>query len=142
MSGTGYEKQSGRLTWTQKLGERLRGRRHANSSTRWRQRGLTNNDNAGVSYYMALPVHAQLLRPAAGARTAPTPTNPFIGSTTNPLQTAALSTERRGRLAGHRLGQRQPRRLYKDETSELLMLLGNFGVDRSSSRTTCSSRPS
>ena len=53
------------------------------------RRGITNNDNSGTSYYAVIPFTPNFvdLRPGPNGVY---PSNPFIGSTANPLQTAAL----------------------------------------------------
>ncbi len=90
-------------------------------------RGLSNNDNAGVTYHMVLPSTPNFLnlKPDENGKY---PENPFIGSLANPLQTAALvrNDENVWRLiaAGDATVN-----LYKDDTSEL-RVLANFGVDR------------
>ncbi len=90
--GTGYKKQTGRLAITQDLGERVKlgfSSYIIHSDT---ARGMTQNDNAGVSHYMVLPSTPSFLDLSARAD-GTFPTNPFIGSTTNPLQTAALMSD-------------------------------------------------
>lgn len=84
---TGYEKQSFRLNLDQAFGERLTVGLNTNLTHSTASRGLTNNDNTGTSYYVALsstPSFIDLGQTAAGF-----PVNPFASS--NPLQTAALS---------------------------------------------------
>lgn len=55
MRGTGYNKRSARVNITQSVGSRLTLNLATNYVSSLAQRGITNNDNAGVSYYMVLP---------------------------------------------------------------------------------------
>ncbi|HEX2093789.1 MAG TPA: SusC/RagA family TonB-linked outer membrane protein [Longimicrobiaceae bacterium] len=87
IENTGFDKQSVRLNLEQRLGSAVEVRLNNNLLHTRAQRGLTNNDNAGVSYYMVLPFtpnFVDLRRGADGLF----PDNPFERS--NPLQTAAL----------------------------------------------------
>ena len=87
IENTGYEKQSLRLNLDQQLGSFLDVGVNANVVHSLAQRGLTNNDNTGTSYYVALsstPSFVDLRRQPDGTF----PVNPFANS--NPLQTAAL----------------------------------------------------
>ncbi|MGH7718457.1 MAG: SusC/RagA family TonB-linked outer membrane protein [Gemmatimonadaceae bacterium] len=83
MQGTGYRKQSLRLNLTQLFGSRLTANVTTNLVHSNTSRGLTNNDNAGVSYYMVLPFVPSFadLRPENGVY----PENSFERS--NPFQT-------------------------------------------------------
>jgi TonB-dependent starch-binding outer membrane protein SusC len=88
--GTGYEKQGGRLALDHKLHERLRVGLSANIIHSIAERGVHNNDNAGVSNWVVLastPSFFDLRQRPDGTY----PANPFIPSDTNPLQTVALS---------------------------------------------------
>lgn len=88
IDNTGFEKQSVRLNLDQSLGSRIQVSLNSNLLHTNADRGLTNNDNAGVSYYVALtgtPNFVDLRQ--AGATF---PNNPF--GTSNPLQTAALAS--------------------------------------------------
>jgi TonB-linked SusC/RagA family outer membrane protein len=87
IENTGYEKQSLRVNLDQQLGSSLNVGVNANVIHSLARRGLSNNDNTGTSYYVALsstPSFVDLTRGADGIF----PTNPFANS--NPLQTAAL----------------------------------------------------
>lgn len=87
IENTGFEKQSIRANVDQDLGDRLNLSVQTNVTRTLAQRGLTNNDNTGVSFWMALPFtpsFVDLRRNADGTF----PVNPFVSS--NPLQTAAL----------------------------------------------------
>ncbi|MDQ3556277.1 MAG: SusC/RagA family TonB-linked outer membrane protein, partial [Gemmatimonadota bacterium] len=83
---TGFEKQSLRLNLDQRLGSRVQVGLNTNVIHTLAQRGLSNNDNTGTSYYIALSSTPGFidLRAQDGAF----PINPFAFS--NPLQTAAL----------------------------------------------------
>lgn len=124
---TGYEKQSFRLNVGQKLGERLDVSASANLLHTLSDRGITNNDNAGITYHMVLPFTPSFynLEPNADGTY---PANPFISSTSNPLQTAALvqNNENVWRIIAS--GDATVN-VYKDKTSEL-RVLANFGLDR------------
>jgi TonB-linked SusC/RagA family outer membrane protein len=89
IANTGFQRQAFRVNLDQRFSQRLNVSLSTDVLHTRAERGLTNNDNAGVSYYVALaftPSFTNLTRdPATGLFR----TNPFIGS--NPLQTAALS---------------------------------------------------
>jgi TonB-linked SusC/RagA family outer membrane protein len=86
IQNTGYWKQSIRANIDQRLSSRLGVSLHTNFVHTLARRGLTNNDNAFVSYYMALGFTPPFLdiRPVNSVY----PNNPAGPS--NPLQTAAL----------------------------------------------------
>lgn len=89
IDNTGYGKQSIRANLDQQFGSRIELDVGVNVTRTLAQRGLTNNDNASVSYYMVLPFtpsFVDLSRNADGTW----PCNPFIGNCSNPLQTASL----------------------------------------------------
>jgi TonB-dependent starch-binding outer membrane protein SusC len=91
MTGTGYEKQAGRVSVEAALGSRLRVGFTTNVIRSVAQRGVNNNDNATISHYMTLPGtpnFVDLARRPDGTF----PQNPFVGSLNNPLQTAALAS--------------------------------------------------
>ena len=84
---TGFERQSLRLNLDHQFGSRVSLAVGSNVIRTAAARGLTNNDNTSVSFYMAFPAtpdFVDLRRRADGTF----PTNPFVAS--NPLQTAAL----------------------------------------------------
>jgi TonB-linked SusC/RagA family outer membrane protein len=86
IDNTGFQKQSARLNVEQRLGERVEVSLTSNVLHTVADRGLTNNDNAAVSYYMVLsgtPSFVDLR-----AQNGVFPNNPLGAS--NPLQTAAL----------------------------------------------------
>ncbi len=87
IDNTGFAKQSVRANLNQDFGSRLSLSVQTNLTRTLAQRGLTNNDNTSVSFWMALPFtpsFVDLRRTADGTF----PVNPFVAS--NPLQTAAL----------------------------------------------------
>jgi len=87
VTNTGYKKQSLRLNLDQRISSRLDLSFSSNVLHTLARRGLTNNDNAGVSYYMALeftPSFVDLRERPDGSWGF----NPYVQS--NPLQTAAL----------------------------------------------------
>jgi len=89
IQNTGFQRQSVRLNLDQRLGSKLNVGLRSNLVHTKAQRGLTNNDNTGTSYYVALsstPSFVDLRQRPDGTF----PVNLFSGS--NPLQTAALST--------------------------------------------------
>ncbi|MEX2583164.1 MAG: SusC/RagA family TonB-linked outer membrane protein [Gemmatimonadota bacterium] len=87
IDNTGYEKQSLRLNLDQRLGDRINVGVNASMIHSVASRGLSNNDNTGRSYYVALSSTPSFvdLRPAQDGTY---PINPFSNS--NPLQTAEL----------------------------------------------------
>ena len=88
IKNTGYGKQSVRANLDQDFGSRLNLSLQTNATTSIAQRGLTNNDNAGVSFWMVFPFTPNFLdlrRNPDGSF----PANRF-GNPSNPLQTAEL----------------------------------------------------
>jgi TonB-linked SusC/RagA family outer membrane protein len=125
--GTFYQKQTGRIAVGYKLGERLTLGVTANVIHSTSDRGLTNNDNTGTSYYVVLsgtPSFVDL-----GKHNGLVPRNPAVGSGANPGQTVTLLQNREDlwRIIG---GTNAAFDLYrsKDDTSSV-KLLGNFGAD-------------
>jgi TonB-dependent SusC/RagA subfamily outer membrane receptor len=88
IKNTGYENQSLRLNLGQRFSNRLNVNVYSNLVHSDAQRGLANNDNALVSFYMALPFIPRFfdLRQRADGTF---PTSPF-GGRSNPLQTVEL----------------------------------------------------
>lgn len=86
IQNTGFEKQSFRLNLDQRLGTRVQVGFNSNLIHSLAQRGLSNNDNTGTSYYIALSSTPNFID--LRARDGVFPINPFAFS--NPLQTAAL----------------------------------------------------
>ncbi len=87
IDNTGYDKQAVRANLDQDFGKRLNLSIQTSATKSLAQRGLTNNDNASVSFWMVFPFtpnFVDLRRKADGTY----PANPFVIS--NPLQTAAL----------------------------------------------------
>ncbi len=86
MENTGFEKQSFRVNVDQEFSSRFRANISSNALHTLAQRGLTNNDNAGVSPYMVFPFTPNIVdlrrRPDGTF-----PDNPFERS--NPLATIA-----------------------------------------------------
>lgn len=121
---TGFERQSLRANIDQRFGDRWDVGVNASVLRTLAQRGLTNNDNAGVSFWMAFPFtpsFVDLRRRPDGTF----PVNPFIAS--NPLQTAELmkNDENVWRyLASGRLQYDAVRSRHHS-----LRLLGTAGVD-------------
>lgn len=89
IANTGFEKQSLRANLDQDIGGRLNIGLQTNVIRTLAQRGLTNNDNNNVSFWMVFPFtpsFVDLRRQPDGTF----PNNPYIFS--NPLQTAAMMT--------------------------------------------------
>lgn len=87
IQNTGFERQSLRVNVDHRFSSRVNLALGTNVLRTNAGRGLTNNDNRSVSFYMALPFtpsFVDLRRLPNGAY----PRNPFVAS--NPLQTAAL----------------------------------------------------
>src|SRR5437868_1165948 len=87
IDNTGYDKQAVRANLDQDSGRRLNFSLQTSATKSLAQRGLTNNDNASVSFWMVFPFtpsFVDLRKQADGTY----PANPFVIS--NPLQTAAL----------------------------------------------------
>jgi TonB-linked SusC/RagA family outer membrane protein len=87
IDNTGYGKQAVRANLDQDFGRRLNFSLQTSATKSLAQRGLTNNDNASVSFWMVFPFtpsFVDLRRNPDGTF----PINPFVAS--NPLQTAAL----------------------------------------------------
>jgi len=128
MSGTGYDKQSIRANLSQAFGKRVTLDVNTNFMHSNAQRGLTNNDNSGTSYYMVLPFTPSFvnLKPVNGVY----PANPFERS--NPIQTRdlLLNKENVYRFIGSASAR------YSVFTSELqnLTLAVNGGIDQFTQR--------
>src|SRR5688572_14785442 len=87
IDNTGYGKQAVRANLDQDFGRRLNFSLQTSATKSLAQRGLTNNDNNSVSFWMVFPFtpnFVDLRQNADGTY----PINPFVAS--NPLQTAAL----------------------------------------------------
>jgi TonB-dependent SusC/RagA subfamily outer membrane receptor len=127
VKGTFYQKQTGRIAVGYRFGDRVRLGVTANLIHSLSDRGLTNNDNAGVSNYVVLSATPNFfdLQPKGGVY----PVNPSVGTGTNPLQTVALFQNRENvwRLIGGATVQVDAFN-SADGTSNV-KLLGNFGAD-------------
>ncbi|HEY5925153.1 MAG TPA: SusC/RagA family TonB-linked outer membrane protein [Kofleriaceae bacterium] len=125
--GTFYEKQTGRVAVGYKLGDRLQLGFTANLMHSLSDRGLTNNDNTGTSYYVVLSGTPNFvdLNKQGGLY----PANPAIGSGANTLQSVELLQNREDlwRLIG---GANAALDAYrsKDGRSQV-KVLANFGAD-------------
>lgn len=88
IANTGYGKQAVRANLDQDFGHRLSLSVQTDATTSLAQRGLTNNDNAGVSFWMVFPFTPNFLN------LNPNPDGTYppnrFGNISNPLQTAAL----------------------------------------------------
>jgi TonB-dependent starch-binding outer membrane protein SusC len=127
VKGTFYQKQTGRIAVGYKFGDRVRLGVTANLIHSLSDRGLTNNDNAGVSNYVVLSATPSFLdlQPKNGVY----PVNPSVGSGTNPLQTVALFQNREDvwRIIGGATVQVDL--FTSDDGTSKVKLLGNFGAD-------------
>lgn len=121
---TGYKRQSLRLNVDQTLSDRVTAGLTANLVNSESQRGLTNNDNSGTSFYMVFPFTPNFIDLGAGTD-GTFPTNPYERS--NPFQTASLfrNTEDLWRLMA--AGNIDVDLVRGDRTS--LRFNGNGGVD-------------
>lgn len=92
LKGTGYAKQTARMAVDQELGSRLKLSVTSNLIHSLTSRGITNNDNNGVSHYMVLAATPSFLdlRPYEDGNF---PVNPFVPSLNNPLQMVALMSD-------------------------------------------------
>ena len=89
ISGTGFERQSGRINLSTNLGDRASVNLNTNVLRTNASRGITNNDNSSVSYYMVFPGTPNFIDLRAN-EDGLFPPNVFALSGSNPLQTAAL----------------------------------------------------
>ncbi|MBV9109428.1 MAG: SusC/RagA family TonB-linked outer membrane protein, partial [Gemmatimonadetes bacterium] len=123
IDNTGFQKQSVRVNLDQTLGSRIDVSVNSNLLHTDAQRGLTNNDNAGVSYYVVLTGTPSFvdLRSVGGVF----PNNPFGAS--NPLQTADLSNNDESVWRMITSGTVKADLLRGDHHS--LKLIGTGGVD-------------
>jgi TonB-linked SusC/RagA family outer membrane protein len=88
IANTGFDRQGLRVNLDQHFGDRWNVSLGSNLTHTLSRRGLTNNDNAGVSFFMVYPFTPNFVDLRADPATGVFPDNPFIES--NPLQTAAL----------------------------------------------------
>lgn len=124
--GTFYEKQSARFTIGKEFFDRLELTASAFLMHSLSDRGMTQNDNAGVSHYMVLPNTPNFidLRRGADGRF---PSNPFVNSGTNPLQTIDLMSNEEDVLRSI-LSLQGNLLVFETETQEL-RFLANGGID-------------
>jgi TonB-dependent starch-binding outer membrane protein SusC len=125
--GTGYEKQGGRLSLEQKLGDRLKLGFSTNVIRSLSRRGVNNNDNAGVSNYVVLsstPSFWDARRRPDGTF----PENPFLPSGTNPLQTVHLAST--NEEVWRVIGAANASLTLWDTQPNLLMFFTTVGVDQ------------
>ncbi|HZH75848.1 MAG TPA: SusC/RagA family TonB-linked outer membrane protein [Archangium sp.] len=127
ITNTGYEKQSFRLNLGQKLGQDVEVNIATNLLHTLGQRGVSNNDNNGVSYHMVLPSTPSFVDLQANSDGL-FPANPFMTNGSNPLQTAALTRndEDVWRLMG---SADAVWNVYKSDTQSF-KVRGTLGVDR------------
>ena len=87
IDNTGFKRQAVRLNLDQRLGTRVRATLNTSYTHTLAQRGLTNNDNTGTSFYVVLSATPSFVN--LGRLPGDTfALNPFVPS--NPVQTAAL----------------------------------------------------
>jgi TonB-dependent SusC/RagA subfamily outer membrane receptor len=87
IQNTGFKRQALRLNLDQRLGSRVRASLNTGYTHTLAQRGLTNNDNTGTSFYVVLSATPSFVD--LGMQPGDTfARNPFVPS--NPVQTAAL----------------------------------------------------
>jgi TonB-linked SusC/RagA family outer membrane protein len=125
--GTYYKKQTGRIALGYSLWDRVQIGVTANVIHSTSDRGLTNNDNTGTSYYVVLSGTPNFvdLRPTDGVYRP----NPAVGSGSNPMQTVALfdNTEDVWRIIS---GINAQLDLYEaDDKTSSVKLLTNVGID-------------
>jgi TonB-linked SusC/RagA family outer membrane protein len=124
IDNTGFNRQAVRLNLDQQFGQRVKLSLNTNVLHTTADRGITNNDNNGISYYYVLsftPSFSDISRNPDGTFKI----NPW--TTSNPLQTAALSTNNEDvwrYISGANL---EWRALQTDNSS--LRLIANGGLD-------------
>jgi len=121
---TGYEKQSLRLNLDQRIGSLFElsvNTNYVRSNTR---RGLTNNDNRSISYWMAMPGHPSFIDLRQNAD-GTFPVNPFTRS--NVLQTSELLDK--AELVNRFIGSAQLRATPISREDESLRLTAEAGFD-------------
>ncbi|HSM59325.1 MAG TPA: SusC/RagA family TonB-linked outer membrane protein, partial [Longimicrobiales bacterium] len=124
IDNTFYDKQSLRGNLDQRIGDDLQITANANVIHSVSDRGLTNNDNSGTSYYMVFPFTPSFVPLTRGAD-GTYPSNPFERS--NPVQTAALMSNEEEvwrAIAGMRATWD-----VHEAGDHSLQLMGTLGVD-------------
>ncbi|HEV7554880.1 MAG TPA: carboxypeptidase-like regulatory domain-containing protein, partial [Kofleriaceae bacterium] len=124
---TDYSKQTGRLGAYWDFANKLRVSATANIIHTSADRGLTNNDNTGISTYVVLsstPSFFDLNKGSNGLY----PVNPFVGSGANPLQTQALLVDNED--VWRVLAATNASLKVIDEKHQTLTVQANFGFDR------------
>jgi TonB-linked SusC/RagA family outer membrane protein len=127
VKGTYYQKQSGRVSVGYDFGKRLKVQATANLIHTKSDRGLSNNDNTGTSYYVVLastPNFVSFRRNPDGTY----PVNPVVESGSNLLQTVELldNEEDVWRLVGSTTAGLK---VWSNATNNV-SLNATFGVDR------------
>lgn len=125
--GTGYQKQSARLTIGHNFFDRLQAVASANVIHSLSDRSVTNNDNASVSHYMVLAATPSFFRLRANENGA-FPRNPFVPTGTNPLQTVQLAVNEEDVFRV--IGSAQINLTLYDDSNQQLRLFATGGVDR------------
>jgi TonB-linked SusC/RagA family outer membrane protein len=127
MQGTFYNKQTGRISVGYKFGDHVKLSMNANLLHSLTDRGLTNNDNAGVSVYNVFSATPSFvdLRPVNGIY----PRNPALSQGTNLLQNTA-EFQNREDLTRLIAGATTTVDAYASSDNEHRILLrGNVGID-------------
>ena len=121
---TGYEKQSLRLNLDQQIGSLLQLSVNTNYVRSDTRRGLTNNDNRSISYWMAMPGHPSFidLRQKSDGTF---PVNPFTRS--NVLQTSEFLDK--SELVNRFIGSAQLRATPVSTEDQSLRLTAEAGFD-------------
>ncbi|HMG56686.1 MAG TPA: TonB-dependent receptor plug domain-containing protein, partial [Kofleriaceae bacterium] len=125
VKGTFYQKQTGRIAVGYKFGDRLKLGLTANISHSDSDRGLSNNDNAGVSEYFVLSATPNFLD--LRAKDGVFPANQFVNA--NPLQTVELfqNHEELTRLISGTTAQFDA--FSTPDNEHRVKLLANLGID-------------
>ncbi|HEY0476651.1 MAG TPA: SusC/RagA family TonB-linked outer membrane protein [Kofleriaceae bacterium] len=125
VKGTFYQKQTGRIAIGYKFGDRVKLGLTANLLHSDSDRGLSNNDNAGVSNYFVLSATPNFvdLRPKNGVY----PTNLFVNA--NPLQNVELFQNREELLRMITGATATVDAYASADAQHRIKLLGNVGID-------------
>ena len=125
IENTGFNRQGVRFNLDQQLGQRVKLSLNTNVLHTKADRGITNNDNNGISYYYVLSFVPSFSDIASRNPDGTFKINPW--TTSNPLQTAALSTNNEDvwrYISGANL---EWRAIQTDNSS--LRLIANGGLD-------------